>query len=446
MIYIIDTSALIHDPDLVFNSFKGRDIIIPIAVVRELDKHKTRQEHPGRAARKVLRNIYDIRNESPGGVNEKWDRPCGGTLLVELNHESLHVDLESKIANIGQGFTDSNDDKILTVALNFSHELDDDVILITNDLAMSVKASASGIKNERHQTRAEKFTLGKGIKTISPQGDEIEKLMNGNPVFLDEETAKSLPTNTGVIVSSGSTSGLGISNGESILPIDKNVELCGVNPRGAEQIIAANLMTGNHAGRNRENPHEFFGSLSGRAGSGKTFLAIAAGLEMVKRGEYNKVRVFRPTVAPSKNSNIGFLPGNEEEKMAPWRAAINTVLENMGVEDEHYKNSEGFSTSLSEKVTIETLNFIRGQGYHNDFIIIDEAQNLEVHELITALTRVGSGSCVVITWDPSQIDNPYIKNGLAEGPIEALMRTMPNDIVWHVEFEKSRRGGVSALF
>ena len=332
------------------------------------------------------------------------------------------------------------DDYIRLVALNIQKEFpDEEVVLVTQDKAMDLIAQSWGIKTHRHISMNDNFTIPSGIEEYTPLSDEIDQLYDRNfgyVVVEDEE----FPMNSGVIVSSGSSSALTIAHGDTLMLADQNIDIAGIQPHGSRQIIAANLLSGLHAG---ENPEEFLGSLSGRAGSGKTLLAIASGLQSVADGNHEKVMIFRPTMPISKTTDLGFLPGDLDDKLSPWKAAIDDVID--FIAPDGYLQEGRKHIDVSSVVSVEPINFVRGRGFRNAFVIIDEAQNCEPHVIKTLLSRLGRGSCVVMTWDPGQIDNPYISHRVADGPMGALKQTFGNPMVWHMELRGAERGGVSAL-
>lgn len=458
--YILDTSVLIDNPHIIKKELIGDNIIIPLSVVRELDGLKNSlNSSQSRQAREALRNIRYIlldstENENTQNIEDsvfdmtalknKAERKQGGYLHVEFNHNTIQ-----KNDPLYERFViETNDDRIIAVAYNYNKE-ENNVVLLTKDTAMAIIATSLGISSHLYTSSSDNFNIGTGLKHYNSAGDEVSRLYSGEKVLIKPfEVLKEYPANTGVLVQGDSKAqALGISDGQYIYPIKWDTFFAGSHARGAEQNIAAALMLGETKhDRDNDRNGEFFGSISGRAGSGKTYLTIGCAIESVKQGIHENIKIFRPTVAPSKNSDLGYLPGDLEAKLEPWYYAIKDALDNIGVDDINVKNKNGGLVNITEKISIEPINFVRGRGFHNSFIIIDEAQNLETHEIITLLTRVGEGSCVVMTWDPSQIDNPLISSGKAEGPLEAIRRTQNNDMTWHVELKRSERGGVSALF
>lgn len=433
MIRVFDTSALIYDPRLITDGYPGDEIVIPMTAIREIDKIKSEREHPGSAAREVVRRIDSIRVTSPTIISEGIQRPIGGKLRVELNHIT-DTSLVPEHASVT-----TNDERIILATLNLAKDNpDEDVVLVTQDGSMSIIAESWGVKTMRHEVVDSNEKLPSGVVYVTPQYDEIDELHSQKTCEIEE----TVPVNTGVVISSGSQSGIGISDGlGNIDLIDRNIMLHGIAPKGVEQIVAANLLMG------RTNGHsdtEFLGSLSGRAGAGKTLLALSAGIKRMLANEYHDIIIYRPTEPVGRD--LGFLPGNLDEKMKPWTAAIEDVLEAMA----HDPNSVGGKTiesidSIKDRISIESANFVRGRTLRNKWIIIEEAQNYEPVVLRTLLSRAGEGSAVVLTWDPSQVDNAYLRRNAADAPMSVLQNLLGDPMVWHVELHNPERGGVSAL-
>ena len=441
MIYVFDTSTIIYDPTIVSgNGYENSRIVIPLTVIKELDNIKSQDNSKGYAAREAVRRMDDViekyKESHPDEKSHVHDIPLenGSTLSIELNHIKdtslmpLNADLEAP------------DDYIRLVALNIQNELqDENVVLVTQDKAMDLIAQSWGIKTHRHISMNDNFSIPTGVEEYEPLSDEIEQLYDKNFGYVVIEDEK-FPMNSGVIVSSGNASALTVAHDDTLMLVDQNIDIAGIKPHGARQIIAANLLSGFHAG---DNPEEFLGSLSGRAGSGKTLLAVASGIQSVADGKHEKVMIFRPTMPVSKTTDLGFLPGDLDDKLSPWKSAIDDVVE--FIAPDGYLQDGHKHVDVSSVVSVEPINFVRGRGFRNAFVIIDEAQNCEPHVIKTLLSRLGRGSCAVMTWDPGQIDNPYISHKVADGPMSALRQTFGHPMVWHMELRGAERGGVSAL-
>lgn len=425
MIRVFDTSALISDPSAILKGYPGDDIIIPSTVLEEeIDKLKSQQDYAGSAARQVIRNIEALREH--GNVSDGVEREVGGTFRVELNHITDSDKLLPPNAVVN-----SNDKKIILVTINLDNENDEDVILITQDISQSIIAETWGVKSERLPIVPDGDELPVGIVEVDASAQEINDIYAAKgKAFIGGD----IPVNSGVILRAGvSQSALAISDGDGyVYRAMTDIRLGNIEPRGAEQIIAANLLMGYHAG---DNSKEFIGSLNGRAGSGKTLMALSAGIKRVMAGDYSEIIIFRPTEPVGRD--LGFLPGGMDEKMEPWSAAINDVIEEI--------NTSGSSFSAEEMISVQSSIHVRGRTFRNKWVIIEEAQNYEPLVLRTLLSRMGRDTAVVLTWDPSQVDNPYLRRNSAEGPVSIMKKLLGYDVAWHVQLKNPERGGISAL-
>ena len=354
------------------------------------------------------------------------------------------------------------------------------ITLLTQDVSMSILAEVLAVPTARHHVSDTEFHLPCGIVTIDTttdcrnmvscydHADEniISDLYRDGKVqygeYYHDYGIQEHPVNTGIVLKSGSESVLCVTDGQGTLyRVATDHDFGVLHPKGVEQQVACALMSGNerrsyttHGINSRGN--EFLCSLSGCAGSGKTTIALLNGLYGVKNGDYDKIIVFRPTVNMSKNSDLGFLPGNLDEKMEPWVQAVKDVLKGMGItyggKDSGDKNRfNNISTvyrdvDVDEVISVEPVNYLRGRTFKNTFVIVDEAQNMEPHELMTIITRLGYGSSLVMTWDNDQVDNMFVNNTVAEAPLSALERVMPDPRVFHINLPRNERGGISGLF
>lgn len=426
---VVDTSSLIHQPDLLESCYPGDDIIISVVVISELDGMKNASSSRGAAAREVLRIIDAMDVEIVDGTHF-YTRPCGGH--ISIAHDSLP--LPSKVK-------DSNDNVIIGVALDEMQKQNGvNVVLLTQDRAMSILGESLGINTKRHESTNKPHT-GQVVTLEGDQGIIDDMYAQGYAYVPDH----GLEVNTGVIIKDGSSSVLGIvENDYSIKHVRENVSPCGIHPADASQRIALDLLYGGHSGVIEE---EFLGALSGRSGSGKTTLAIAAGIQGVRDGYYDRVMVFRPSEPVGRD--IGFLPGNLNEKMEPWNQAIYDVTRSLNLSDGISVRDDEDGTmkvvSLEDVLSIENINYVRGRTFTRTYVIVDEAQNLSMTELRTLASRCGRGSAFVCTFDPSQVDNAYLKEGRAEGVERFLDNVIGDPSVWHIKLKKPVRGGVSAI-
>lgn len=428
---VVDTSSLIHQPDLLVSCYPGDDIIISVVVIAEIDGMKNSSTPRGVAAREILRIIDGLDAEIIDGTHF-YSRPCGGH--ISIAHKGLPLPEKCK---------DSNDSEIIGVALS---EIQDsgaeNVTLLTQDRAMSILAESLGVVVRRHESTNKPHSGDVVVIEGEKASGVIDDMYAQGYAYIPDH---GLEVNTGVIIKDGNISALGIvENDFSIKHVRENLTPCGVYPSDASQRIAIDLLYGGHSGSVEE---EFLGALSGRSGSGKTTLAIAAGIQGVRDGYYERVMVFRPSEPVGRD--IGFLPGNLDEKMEPWNQAIYDVARSLNISDGvSVRDPEGGSSKvvpLEEVLSIENINYVRGRTFARTFVIVDEAQNLGMTELRTLASRCGQGSAFVCTFDPSQVDNAYLKEGRAEGVERFLENVVGHPSAWHIKLKKPVRGGVSAI-
>ncbi|MDZ7678812.1 MAG: PhoH family protein [Acidimicrobiales bacterium] len=396
---VLDTSALIADPECLF-SFPDADAVIPLVVIEELDQHKTRLDDVGRAARAVIRTIEDLRVGNAGDIRHPVTVPGGGTIRIETN--GLHLD---RISDQGLDAAKA-DNRILAAALGQAEH--HPVRVISNDAALRIKAAQLGLDASEHQRlrgRPERdrphgwTTLEVSPETINqvfaaPDGVATTDLAMGGQLAVDL-----LPNQFGVL-RSGSQSALVRRREDQIVALSRPVEAWGLRPRSKEQQFALDLLL---------DPAVRIVALDGMAGTGKTLLALAAGLEQVmERSRYDKVAVYRPVV-PVGRAELGFLPGGLEEKLDPWMTAVTDALVAL-TERRSHADARNLLEEMTDrdKLSLEAVTYLRGRSLQGTYVVVDEAQNLEPPTLKTILTRVSEGTKVVFTGDTSQIDAPYL--------------------------------------
>jgi len=418
--YVLDTSVMLSDPQSP-GAFGEHDVVIPIVALVELE---AKRHHPelGWAARSVLRRLEQLRVEhgsisSPVPVND--DR---GTVRVELNHQET--------AKLPPGLLGgSNDHRILAVAKNLSDE-GADVVLVTKDLPLRLKASIVGLRAEEYRRElAGPGAERTGMIEVPVTQELIDGLHRGEPTPLDAD----IPVNTGVLLRSPSGSALArLRPDKTLRLLDGRRDCCGITPRSAEQRIALDLLA---------DPNVGVVSLGGPAGTGKSVLALAAGLREVgrsegRRGGFDRVVVFRPIFAVG-GQDLGYLPGDAGEKMAPWADATWDAVEAIvGV-------AGALNIKARQIVEVSPLTYIRGRSLTNAWIIIDEAQNLERNVLLTALSRVGEGSKVVLTHDVAQRDN--LRVGRHDGIASVVESLSGSPLFGHVTLRRSERSAIAEL-
>ncbi len=414
--YVLDTSVLLSDPRALFK-FKEQEVVIPIVVINELEK-KRHDPEIGYYARQALRHLDDLRVQ-----HERLDFPMevgdGGLLRVELNH------IDQSVLPAGFQLGD-NDSRILAVAFNLASE-GCDVTVVSKDLPMRVKASALGMAADEYRNDNAKDSGWTGISELALSGDEMNDLYDTE--LIKHKDVAELPVNTGLVISSERGSALGrVEKGGKIRLVRGDRDVFGVHGRSAEQRLAIDLLLDSDVG---------IVSLGGRAGTGKSAMALLAGLETVlERRQHKKIIVFRPILAVG-GQELGYLPGSENEKMNPWGQAIFDTLGALVSKEviEHIVDR-----GLLE---ILPLTHIRGRSLHDAFVIVDEAQSLERNTLLTVLSRIGQNAKVVLTHDVAQRDN--LRVGRHDGIAAVIEALKGHSLFAHVTLTRSERSAIAAL-
>jgi PhoH-like ATPase len=413
--YVLDTSVLLSDPGALAR-FEEHEVVLPLVVVSELEG---KRDHPelGWFARQSLRLLDDLRI-----AHGRLDQPIPvgeGTLRVELNH----VDTSALPAGI-RG--DDGDSRILAVAANLAAE-GLDVVLVSKDLPLRVKAASIGLTAQEYRAELAVNTGWTGMSELEVAGSDLDLLYSAGRVEL--EAARELPTHTGLVLLSERGSGLGrVAADKSVRLVRGDREAFGVHGRSAEQRIAIDLLL---------DPDVGIVSLGGRAGTGKSALALCAGLESVlERRAHKKVIVFRPLYAVG-GQDLGYLPGDSAEKMGPWAQA---VFDTLGALVSPDVVEEVLSRGQLE---VLPLTHIRGRSLHDAFVVVDEAQSLERGVLLTVLSRLGQGSRVVLTHDVAQRDN--LRVGRHDGVAAVIEALRGHPLFAHVTLTRSERSPIAAL-
>ncbi|GAA1116551.1 PhoH family protein [Citricoccus alkalitolerans] len=415
--YLLDTSVLLSDPRAVLR-FAEHEVILPIVVISELEK-KRDDPDLGYYARKALRLLDELRIEH-GSLNTPIPLGTeGGSLRVELNHISVDV--------LPHGFRSAdNDSRILAVAKNFADE-GRDVTVVSKDLPMRVKASAMGLQADEYRNELVKDSGWSGTAEVMATEQEISALYDNEPVAL--KGTDGLPVNTGLVITSPRGSALGrVDRHGNTQVVRGDRDVFGLHGRSAEQRLAIDMLL---------DPSVGIVSLGGRAGTGKSALALCAGLEAVmERREHRKVVVFRPLYAVG-GQELGYLPGSENEKMNPWGQAVYDTLGAL------------VSTEVLDEVVdrgmleVLPLTHIRGRSLHDSWVIVDEAQSLEKNVLLTVMSRMGQNSKIILTHDVAQRDN--LRVGRHDG-IAAVVETLKGQPLFgHVTLNRSERSPIAAL-
>lgn len=415
--YVLDTSVLLSDPRALFR-FKEHEVVLPVVVVTELEG---KRHHPelGYFARQTLRHLDELRLE-----HGRLDAPIpvgddGGTLRVELNHTNP----EALPAGFRLG---DNDTRILAVAKNLSDE-GNLVSVVSKDVPMRVKASAVGLDAQEYRAELAVDTGWTGVSELDVTVEEMDALYDHGKV--EHLGAAELPCHTGLRLLSPRGSGLGrVGPDKQIRLVRGDRDAFGLHGRSAEQRIALDLLL---------DPDVGIVSLGGRAGTGKSALALCAGLEAVmERRQHRKVIVFRPLYAVG-GQELGYLPGTENDKMGPWAQA---VFDTLGAVASSEVVEEVIDRGMLE---VLPLTHIRGRSLHDAFVIVDEAQSLERNVLLTVLSRVGQNSKVVLTHDVAQRDN--LRVGRHDGVAAVIEKLKGHPLFAHITLSRSERSPIAAL-
>jgi PhoH-like ATPase len=416
--FVLDTSVLLADPGALYR-FAEHEVIIPIAVIGELE---TKRDHPelGYFARAALRALDDLRITHGRLDKALTITPEGGTLSVELNHTDL--------STLPHGFLrdGTNDSRILAIAKNLMSD-GKDVVLVTKDLPLRVKASSVGVEAQEYLAELVSNSGWTGIEEINVGHSVIDDLYASD--FADHESAHQLPVHTGIVLHSEKGSALARVTADKRLKLVRgDRQAFGLHGRSAEQRIALDLLLDESIG---------IVSLGGRAGTGKSALALCAGLEAVmEKRVHKKVVIFRP-LYPVGGQELGYLPGSEGEKMSPWAQA---VFDTLGALVSQPVIDEIIDRGLIE---VLPLTHIRGRSLHDSFVIVDEAQSLERGVLLTVLSRIGQASRVILTHDVAQRDN--LRVGRHDGVVAVVETLKGHELFAHVTLTRSERSPIAAL-
>ncbi|HEV7655776.1 MAG TPA: PhoH family protein [Mycobacteriales bacterium] len=420
--YVLDTSVLLSDPGA-WARFGEHEVVLPLVVISELEG---KRHHPelGWFARQALRMLDDLRV-----AHGRLDAPVpvgdgGGTLHVELNHSDLSV-LPAGFRRSSEEGAD-NDSRILAVARNLAAD-GRAVVLVSKDMPMRVKASAVGVPADEYRAQLAVDSGWTGMVELEVGEDEIGALYSDERI--DLPAAAALPCHTGLRLLSARGSALArVTADKQVKLVRGDREAFGLHGRSAEQRVALDLLL---------DPEVGIVSLGGRAGTGKSALALCAGLENVlERRAFKKVVVFRPLYAVG-GQDLGYLPGSEGEKMAPWAQA---VFDTLGA----LVSKEVLDHVLdSGMIEVLPLTHIRGRSLHDSFVIVDEAQSLERGVLLTVLSRLGAGSRVVLTHDVAQRDN--LRVGRHDGVAAVIEALKGHPLFAHVTLTRSERSPIAAL-
>ncbi|MER7787426.1 MULTISPECIES: PhoH family protein [unclassified Streptomyces] len=421
--YVLDTSVLLADPNAMAR-FDEHEVVLPVVVVTELE---SKRHHPelGYFARQALRLLDDYRIrfgrlDAPIPIGD-----LGGTLRVELNHSDPGI-LPAAFLTHG-GRVGDNDSRILAVARNLQAE-GYDVTVVSKDLPLRIKASSVGLLAEEYRAELAITDSGwTGMAELSVTAEQVDDLFAAETAHVPE--AAELPVHTGLVLQSERGKALGrVTPDGQVRLVRGDREAFGIHGRSAEQRIALDLLL---------DPDIGIVSMGGRAGTGKSALALCAGLEAVlERQQHRKVMIFRPLYAVG-GQELGYLPGTEAEKMSPWAQAVFDTLSAVTTSD---VIEEVVGRGMLE---VLPLTHIRGRSLHDAFVIVDEAQSLERNVLLTVLSRIGANSRVVLTHDVAQRDN--LRVGRYDGVVAVVEKLKGHPLFAHVTLTRSERSPIAAL-
>ncbi|MCX5681557.1 MAG: PhoH family protein [Candidatus Omnitrophica bacterium] len=429
--FVLDTNVLMHNPQALY-SFADNNVVIPLTVIEELDQFKTSPDKKGMNARQVLREIDSLVKK--GAISKGAKMSNGGTLIISFGPKEKIPDMDANLA----------DNKILATAWDLQRKKQI-VFFISKDINARIKAEALGIKSADYEKQKVEYSnLYKGWREISVTKEEVNKLYAQNKL---EIKGYALLENEHVLLKAGddpSSSAICryYSQENVLVPIKNEFSVMGIKPLNVEQRFAFDLLL---------NDKIKLVTLVGQAGTGKTLMALACALSkvMAKESSYQRLLVARPIIPLGKD--IGYLPGSKEKKLTYWMQPIYDNLEYI-LKRSISAKIDGLVTSdltvenlmNSDVIEIEALTYIRGRSIPDQFMIVDEAQNLTPHEVKTIISRAGEGTKIILTGDPSQIDNPYLdanSNGLSY----TVERLKKYKIFGHILLAKSERSELASL-
>lgn len=426
--FVLDTCVLLADPHSPLR-FHEHDVVLPLVVIEELDRKKTRMDEVGANARSAIRLLEELGASKSGGMREPVRLPGGGTLRIELN--GVYSDRLPSVLDPG-----TPDHRILSTCLNLQESTG--AVLVTKDASLRIKGAQLGVRVQDYRAdTARTDQLRSGVIEHQVPGEVIDRLYDEGKLEVDEVEA---PLNEFVVLRNGSSrSALArVVQADPVTVLERmptHVRAFGVEPKNLQQTVALHQLL---------DPDIPAVSVMGMAGTGKTFLSLAAALEQVlEQGRYRRVSVYRPLVAVGRQE-LGFLPGDLNEKLAPWMAAVHdnlyALFSDAGVDGARHAIDE-----LIERGELEmaSVTYLRGRSITGEFVIIDEAQNLELSTLKVILTRMSRDSKVVFCGDLTQVDNPYIS---PYGGMAALIEKFTGSGLFaHVTLERSVRSPLAEM-
>lgn len=430
--YILDTNVLIHDPESIFN-FREHEVIVPFEALEELDDLKKRHDHKGYCARQTIRYLGDL--------IERQDVRNGLTLIDGgiLKIDSAFLGKDKKILPDASGISGhhcNTDDRIIELVYYYKRQRNGNTVFVSKDINARIKAKTLGICTEDYKTdKTDTALIYSGHSTINVSETVIDEICSNNEIAIPKIGFYFAPLeNQCLLVIGGSDASiLAVHKGGKLKRINQpSVALWGMRPRNKEQQFAVYLLNDNHI-------HAV--SLVGQAGTGKTMLALAVGLHKVlEEGVYKKIVMTKPVI-PVGRQEIGFLPGDKEEKMRPW---VQSIFDNFAFLSVNNQKLTLDYLMVDHLLEIESIAHIRGRSIAKAWIIVDESQNLTPHEMKTVMSRVGEGSKIVLTGDICQIDSPYLDSG-SNGLGYLVSKFKGQPLFGHTTLSKTVRSPISSL-
>jgi PhoH-like ATPase len=429
--YILDTNVLLHDPNSLLN-FKDNCVLLPMEVIEEIDRFKRESTELGQNARGVSRMLDGLRGT--GSLSEGVDLPNGGRLRIVYNR--------GKTTKTEVVFSsDTVDNRILTLAFGIKKSKPkSQTILVSKDINLRIKADALGLMAEDYETDRVFITdLYTGMVELGVSAEKMAAFRANGELDLNGDSKRYFPNEYCTLFEETNPKRTALTKvdatGTKLIPIvDSREGVWGIKPRNREQHFGLDALLDDRIK---------LVTLMGKAGTGKTLLAMAAGLKRtVMDREFRRLVVARPTISMGKE--LGFLPGSLDEKLAPWMQPIHDALEMLGDLNMGHEHRRSGDLMRSGSIVVEALSYIRGRSIANQFMIIDEAQNLTPLEAKTIITRVGNGTKIVFTGDPYQIDNPYVDSS-SNGFNYIVSRFREQAISAHIEFQKGERSELAEL-
>lgn len=422
--FVIDTNVLLHDPEAI-TKFAKNNVVIPVTVLEELDTMKRLPNDLGKNSRAVFRLLDSLHTLGTGDFHNGVTLENGSTVRIQLE-----IKTDSQY-----NFTLAVNDNRIILAAFLLQERGQKVVFVSKDFAARIKAEAIGLEAEDYQNLKYAYdVIYKGIRKVETSKHDIDVFYKDGSVALPDLDCR--PNEYCILTSPEHSSAVGKFDASKgiVEPLLKTTSLWGIKPRNVEQKCAVDLLL-------RDDIKLI--TLLGQAGTGKTLLALACGLRKVfDEGLYSRILVSRPVVPLGRD--IGYLPGTKEEKLFNWMQPIYDNLEFLCESSGHEANETLRWVMESKKIEMEAVTYIRGRSLPKMFIIVDEAQNLTPHEVKTIISRAGEGTKVILTGDPTQIDNPYLDKD-SNGLTYTIGRFSDHKIYGHVLLEKTERSELAAL-